>query len=295
MNFKGILPVIHTPFTDSGEIDFDDLRKEVDMIIKDDADGMAVFGYATEFPCLSFDESNLLLETVIDECRGRVPVISSVTAMEIQQAKKDAARYQEMGADAIMTLPRSGDPSEYIKTIASCVTLPILMQYAPGMTGVSMSAAEIAAVAENINRPFGVKSEVAIEFISELLEASDNKIAVYVGMQGIQMPEALVRGASGIMPGCSRVYVYKKIYNEYVKGSKERAFGLFDGFYPYLRVFHGQFEMFWEKYVLVKRGIFKTCFCRQAVSLPDSAAMADFDRLCSNLDGLFYEESGSPP
>jgi len=289
---KGILPVIQTPFNHSGEIDWDDLRKEVNAVIADGAAGIVVFGYATEFPYLSAEESARLLETIIGECRRRVPVISSVTAMDAEQAKKDAARYQDMGADAIMTLPRSGNPGEYIRTAASAVTLPVLVQYAPGAPGVSvtMSAAEIAAVAAGLNRPFGVKSEVSVEFIEELIEASKGRMSVYVGMQGIHMREALERGASGIMPGCSRVYVYKKIFDEYARGSKEskeKAFELFDGFFPYLRTFHGQFEMFWEKYVLAKRGIFKTGVCRQPVARPEPEAAKDFERLCETVDALF--------
>jgi 4-hydroxy-tetrahydrodipicolinate synthase len=239
---------------------------------------MMVFGYATEFLYLSRQESGRLLESVIGECRGRVPVIASVTAESANQAKKDAERYQDMGAGAVMLLPRSGGPREYITTAASGTALPVLIQYAPNMTGVFMNAAEIAEIAKEIGRPFGVKSETSMEFITELLEASDNLISVYAGMQGIQMREALERGALGIMPGCSRVGAYKKIYDEYAYGSKEKAFELFDRFLSYLRVFHGQFELFYEKYILVKRKIFSTVRCRQPVVLPEASVMAEFEK-----------------
>ena len=288
MKMKGIFPVIHTPFTDKNKIDYEDLRKEVDTVIKDGADGLVVFGYATEFPFLSAGESDILLETIIDECNSRVPVISSATAMSAEQARTDAARYQSMGADAIMLLPRENDPIEYIKTAVSDTTLSVLMQYAPHATGVFMSAAKIAAVAAEVNRPFGVKSEVEMEFITELLEASNGRISVYVGRQGINMHKALERGASGVMPGCSRVYAYKKIYNEYAFGSKEKACELYNAFLPYLSIFHGQFEMFYEKYVLVKRGVFKTYHCRQPIICPEPEIMAEFERHCEDVETMFY-------
>ena len=284
---NGIFPVIHTPFTDNGAIDYDDLRREVDTVIKDGADGLVVFGYATEFPFLSESESDNLLSAIISECNRRVPVISSVTAICAREAKKDAARYQDMGADAIMLLPRCENPVEYMKTAVSDSALPVLMQYAPHATGIYMSAAEIAGFAAELGRPFGVKSEMPMDFITELSEASSGQIAVYVGRQGINMHEALERGASGIMPGCSRVYAYKKIYDEYSRGSKEKALELYDVLAPYLSVFHGQYEMYYEKYALVRRGVFKKGYCRQPLSCPSPDMIKEFDKRCGDVDRIF--------
>ena len=90
------------------------------------------------------------------------------------------------------------------------------------------------------------------------------------------------------MSWISRVYAYKKIYNEYAFGSKEKAFELYNAFLPYLSIFHGQFEMFYEKYVLVKRGVFKTYHCRQPIVCPEPEIIAEFERRCEWIFEKLY-------
>jgi hypothetical protein len=47
--------------------------------------------------------------------------------------------------------------------------------------------------------------------------------------------------------------------------------------------------MFYEKYALVKRGVFKTYYLRQPLSLPDETAIKEYERYYAETDGIFLK------
>jgi 4-hydroxy-tetrahydrodipicolinate synthase len=54
--FEGVMPIIVTPFTETGEIDFESLRQLVRTLADDGCHGMILFGVAGEFYKLSGEE-----------------------------------------------------------------------------------------------------------------------------------------------------------------------------------------------------------------------------------------------
>ncbi|MCL2665571.1 MAG: dihydrodipicolinate synthase family protein [Defluviitaleaceae bacterium] len=279
--YKGVIPVLHAPFFDNGELDFNSLRREVDIVIEDGACAMMLFGYATEFLYLSKAERDAMVEAAVQSARGRVPVIASVTELDAADVGETAALFERLGADAVMLLPRKKegaffDYKKYFSKAAEGTLLPLFLQYAPHMTGVTLTADEIVKI--SCGRLTGVKSEVGFDFITELINASQGGISVYVGNQGAGMVDALALGAAGVMPGSSRVYTYKKIYDAFFSGGGKEAAALYEKFAPYLNLFHNRYEMYFEKKVLAERGIFTTAFCRMQIEKPDAEAEVAFEK-----------------
>lgn len=273
----GALPVLETPFTSDGtHVDEEDLRAVVEAVIRDGASGLVVFGFATEFATLSDGERDWMVKVVIETAAGRIPVIPSVTDTTAAEAIASAGEYVSAGADAVMVLPRfSEEVVGTLKAVAQQMPedAPLFVQIEPEATGIPVPVEDIVRLDEAIPNPLAIKAEPKMpagQFIAAVHRGSEGRISLYTGNQGIVMYEALDRGAVGVMPGCSMVGVYARIVREFLQGAKDRAFDLYNRLVPYLNVFHGPHELQFEKRILVKRGIFKTDYCRSGADSDES-------------------------
>ena len=71
---KGIIPPIITPLTDEGEVNYPVLRQMVNHLIDNGVHGLFPLGTTGEFYAFDDDTYRKILETVVDETAGRVPV-----------------------------------------------------------------------------------------------------------------------------------------------------------------------------------------------------------------------------
>ena len=85
---SGVCPIVDTPFTDDGDVDYDSLENLCATLIENGCDALALFGFASEFYKLTDAEREEMAERMIDVCDGRdVPSIVSTSAY--RSAKKD--------------------------------------------------------------------------------------------------------------------------------------------------------------------------------------------------------------
>jgi len=103
---KGICPIIATPFTKTGEVDYESLENLVHTLTTGGCHGVTLFGIAGEYYKISEEESKQMVSVTVTECKKQaVPAIISVTQHSTEIAVKQAKYYQEAGADCIMILP----------------------------------------------------------------------------------------------------------------------------------------------------------------------------------------------
>ena len=114
---RGIFPVLQTPLDAEGEIDFDSLRKEVDFCFQTDAHGLVFPVLGSEFQFFSDRERRSMVEAVVDEAAGRIPVVAGVAGTSTPAAVEHARHAAEVGADAVIALPpylSSAPPEETV-------------------------------------------------------------------------------------------------------------------------------------------------------------------------------------
>ena len=78
--WRGIMPIVVTPFTDSYSIDEAALQELVAFSIEAGATGLVGPANASEFSTLSDDERRRWIEIVVAAADGRVPVVASITS-----------------------------------------------------------------------------------------------------------------------------------------------------------------------------------------------------------------------
>ena len=280
LDLKGICPIVATPFTQNGEVEYESFVNLLRELIRGGCHGLTLFGIAGEYYKLNDDERAKMAGIMIKECKeARIPSIISVTQHSSEIAAERAAFYENAGADCLMLLPPfflkpgARDLCLHMKTVAKAVKIPVMIQYAPEQTNVPVDPKvfeELTKEHKNVCY-YKIECKPPGAYITRLLSDTENKVAVFVGNAGFQMLEALDRGAVGVCPGCSMYDVYLDIYNNYIQGKRKEATQGHNALLPMLNHIRQNVEMiiYYEKRILKKRGIIETDYCRQPTFTPD--------------------------
>src|SRR4051812_18716531 len=100
----GVLPVLHTPFTEEGAIDQATLEREIDWAFEQGADGV-VIAMVSEILRLGHHGRKELAELVCDNVQGRGFTVISVGAESTFEATNYARHAEALGASAVMAIP----------------------------------------------------------------------------------------------------------------------------------------------------------------------------------------------
>jgi len=293
----GILPVLAAPFDDNGKVDYDGLRSLVDFQIRTGAAGVALFGFATEFYKLAETEKMKMLRVVKETAGDRFPVVTSVTEQATELAVWKAREMEDNGADALMILPPFMIPAgkdsfiRHVHEVAKVVSIPIIVQYSPAETGIALEGQSLVEMmAEYQNLKFlKIECKPPGPMITKVLTQKNISYDVFVGYAGLQMIDALKRGAVGVMPGSSLTDIYCGIYKLFKSGQVQKAMAAHGNLLPILNYIFQSIEMIikWEKVILKRRGIIKSDYCRYPGFIPDSPAFNLFDEYYAKLAANF--------
>lgn len=143
-----------TPFTATGAIDEPALRRFVDWQIDEGIDFLVPCGSTGEAATMSVAEHRRVVEIVVDQTRGRVPVVAGAGSNDTQKAIALSRELQEVGATHLLHVaPMYSRPPQrgmalHFRSIADAVDLPIILYNVPSRTGCNIEAAttiELAA------------------------------------------------------------------------------------------------------------------------------------------------------
>jgi dihydrodipicolinate synthase/N-acetylneuraminate lyase len=278
---SGIIPILATAFDSAGRIDERSFVRQVEMCVSDGVSAVAMFGLASEYYKLSDCERDRLARVTVDAAGGRVPVILSITPHARELAVAEARRFAAAGADALMVIPPSflAPPEEailsHVGAVANAVSLPVIVQYAPAHTGRTIEPSAFARLAEIYPNVAAVKIDMApsAPFVAALRQASGERLALYVGYMGLDLPDAFDAGAAGCMPTASLARMYVEFWR--LLGTDRRRGGLsHTTAFPAIQFLMQSVEFLiaCEKRLLVRRGIFDTAYSRAPF-----ATLADLD------------------
>ncbi len=270
---KGIFPIIATPFSDNGEVDYESFENLVKTLIEGGCQGATLFGIAGEYYKLTAEEKEKLAVITIETCHkcGGKAVLS-VTEHATEAAVLQAKHFEELGADCLMLLPPfflkpgANAIAEHIKAVAKAVKLPVMPQYAPEQTGVAISPEVFIGLSQecpNIEY-YKIECKPVGAYLSKMNKQNES-IGIFIGNAGYQLIEGFDRGAIGAMPGCSMFDVYLDIYNSYFAGDRQKAIRVHSALLPMLNHIRQNVEqiIYFEKKILKLRGIIKSDYCRK--------------------------------
>lgn len=294
---SGVCPVLEVPFTAAGEVDVDGFVRVAEHVMGAGVGGVMFPGFASEFPKLDDAERARLTTLLLQAGRAHgVPVVVSVPDHATVVAIRRAREAVDAGAAAINILPPhlfAPSPAQvrhHIETVLDAVAgTPVVLQYAPAQTGTALDAATIRGLAERHDAGLQVKVEaVPPGPVMSALTAGPRPVGCLVGYAGVQLPDALRRGAVGVQPGCSFVEVYVEIWRLWHAGRVVDAEALHRRLLPYIAYWMQHVELIVqaEKTISYRRGLIADDHCRVPGRPLDGPESADVDRFLEEFSEL---------
>ncbi|MBZ0299931.1 MAG: dihydrodipicolinate synthase family protein [Anaerolineae bacterium] len=294
--WRGIFPIVVTPFTPDYALDEDGLRRIVRFSIEAGAHGLVGPANASEFATLSDDERKRWLEIVVHETSGQVPVIATTTSGHALATAALSQFAQQIGANGLMAMPPhvvhpdAAGCYAYYQTLASRTDLPIFVQNYVGPVGTPMSADLLARMCREIEHIDYIKEETlpSSRKVSETIRAAGDACkGVFGGQGGIYLLDDYRRGSTGNMPACQAVDAHVAIWDRLEAEDEAGARVLYNRLLPLIN-YERQYGVALYKEVLYRRGVIPTTLCRlpSAVVL-DAEDKAELDAILADVGGLF--------
>lgn len=211
VNLRGILVALATPFSPDGSIDVDALRKLVDRTIDGGIHGVVACGSTGEFSSLTSGERRLVVETVVEQTAGRVPVIAQTGATSTAQAVELTRHAESVGADIVMPVAPYYEPltieetCHYLRRVAESVQIPVMLYNLPHATGVDLTPDLIASLARDVATIKYVKNTSPdMAQAAQLIHHYGDLVSTFVGWDTLLF-SALLSGSAGAMAGTANV------------------------------------------------------------------------------------------
>jgi len=201
--FKGSGVALVTPFNKDKSIDFNALRKLVQLQIEGGTDFLVVQGTTGESPVLTWDEKLEVLKTVQEENNGRLKIVFGIGGNNTV-AIGETLKNLPAGIDGILSVsPYYNKPTqrgiiEHYKYIAACTRLPIILYNVPGRTGSNMLPETTLELAKIENIVAMKEASGNMEQIMELVRLKLEGFDILSGDDAITMP-LIATGVSGVI------------------------------------------------------------------------------------------------
>ncbi|MBA2306025.1 MAG: dihydrodipicolinate synthase family protein [Acidobacteria bacterium] len=289
MQLEGVYSVLPTPFTASGDLDDDSLRRVIDLFIESGVNGVTALGVTGEVARLLDDERRHVLEVVVSHVNGRIGVVAGTTAEGTRTCIAHSRHARETGATAVMVSPprmpklNSEAVVHHFTALAEAVDIEIVVQDYPPISGFAMEPALLARIARDIPKARTIKLEdPPTPFkTSRILEAcGDVPVRVFGGLGGVFLLEELLAGATGAMTGFAFPEILVNIVSLYRAGRVDEAAEVFYKSVPLMRFeFQEGIGMAIRKEVLHRRGALASPATRAPAAALDQTTRAALDRV----------------
>jgi dihydrodipicolinate synthase/N-acetylneuraminate lyase len=289
---QGVFPILVTPFDEQSRVDEESLRHLVEFSVGAGVHGLGV-ALGSEVFRLSEAERLLVTRIVVDQARGRVPVVIHTGAQGTDVAVQYSRTAEEAGADALMVMPPSFVPAgpaevrEYFRAISDAVRIPIFLQDADNPPVPASLARQIAEESERV-RYVKVESTPPAEKVAEAVARVGDLLTVFGGAGGEHLIEELRHGSQGTMPSCCQPEAFVEVWNCFRSGDEAGARAAFDRkIGPVNRIaLRGWGALFHaNKEILRQRGVIRSATVRGPMEPLDEATTRELQAVIDDLYG----------
>lgn len=201
--FKGSMVALATPLKDD-KIDVKSLQELVEFHIEMGTHGLVAAGTTGEAGTLSTEETLLVIKTVIDQARERIPVIAGTAKNATRDCIALTRQAMELGAHAALIMtpayikPTQEGLYQHYSAIAEAVAMPIIMYNVPGRTACDMQPETVARLAK-ISNIVGIKEATGeMTRLQQILRLSEGSIDVFSGDDATAV-HWMLAGAKGVI------------------------------------------------------------------------------------------------
>ncbi len=207
--FTGTATALATPFTKDG-IDEKALRHLVDFQIAEGVSALVACGTTGEASTQTKDEWAHTVQIVVEQAKGRVPVIAGTGGNDTADVILRGRRARELGSAAqLCVTPYYNKTTQrglvaHYTAIAEDGSLPVIIYNVPARTGLSVTAETVAALSR-VDNIIAIKEASANMILAaDILRLCEERIAVYSGTDEVVVP-LMSLGGLGVISVISNV------------------------------------------------------------------------------------------
>lgn len=286
--FRGAAVALVTPFS-AGKVDFDTLRKLVQMQLESGTAAIVTCGTTGEPATMTEQERVQVIRTVVEEVNGRIPVICGTGSNSTAHVVETEKRYRDLGCDAqLVVTPYYNKTTQeglyaHFMHIAENTELPIILYNVPSRTGLDILPDTLDRLA-NCDRFIGLKeSSYQLPSVMEKMAILNGRMAVYSGnddmvyaLLGIKA-DGVISVVSNLLP-----HAMNQICDSWFSGDFEQALMAQTRILPLVRALFSEVSPIPCKYAMERMDL-----CSGELRLPlISAGAATRDMLEKALSEL---------
>ena len=198
--FVGTGVALITPFKDDLSVDVEALKKLVNFQIDNGINYMVVLGTTGESATLTAQEKQLVVDTVVGENKGRIPLVLGIGGNNTAKVSEEVKTTDLSAFDAVLSVsPYYNKPSQegifqHYKAVAAASPKPIIMYNVPGRTGSNMLPETVKRLAQ-VENIIGIK-EAAGDIVQamKMIDAVPKGFLIISGDDMITLPMVLAGG-----------------------------------------------------------------------------------------------------
>ena len=227
--FEGSLVALVTPFK-NGRLDEEGLRRNVRFQIENGTQGLVPCGTTGESPTLSEEEESRVIEIVVEEARGKIPVVSGTGTNSTRKTIEKTQRAKKMGSDgALLVSPYYNKPTQeglfrHFREVAENVDLPLILYNIPGRTAVNIEPETIERLSQHKNIVGVKEASGSLDQVSRIVNLCGDRITVLSGDDSLTLPMMAV-GAKGVISVLANIVPkdLREMIHAFLKGELVRA------------------------------------------------------------------------
>lgn len=269
----GIMPIVTTPYTSSGDIDFEDLAREISFFDRIGCKGAVWPQASSDVDLMSREERMQGMRVIAQACRPlKVASILGVQGHDISQMLDYARHAHDLNVDAVIAMPPSSSQLQseegyyaYFSALASAVRCPVVLQTSiPGFRGaITPSVNLIMRLAHEFPNLAYIKEESAplIPRMKEEVGHHNLLKGIFGASGGDGLLYEMRLGLDGEMTGQGAYGdVMVAVFNWYRQGRRNDAV---DAYSKLLLMKNCEQNIpGTQRYIFVKRGVFKSAAVR---------------------------------
>ena len=189
--FLGTGVALVTPFKKDFSVDTEALAQIVDYVIEGGVEYLVVLGTTAESATLNKQEKELVIKTVIDANKGRVPMVLGVGGNNTAAVVEELKEGDLTAFDAILSVsPYYNKPTQegiyqHFKAIAEASSIPVILYNVPGRTASNIAPSTVIRLAKDFKNIIGVKE--AAGDIVQAIRLIQNKPEDFLVISGDDM------------------------------------------------------------------------------------------------------------
>jgi 4-hydroxy-tetrahydrodipicolinate synthase len=245
---EGVITAMVTSFNGDGALDVAAMRASTRFQLENGAAGLCPLGGTGEPLSMTLDEHRQVIDAVVTEAAGRVPVMVG-TLLGNQDDIIAAGRHAKAaGADAIMVIPpyfvvaKPAHIRRHFETLAERIDMPMVLFHGPSRSGVRLDADTILELITAIPRFVAIKETSGdLAICAELLRSARAGFRVLQGFDEFVLPTLALGGHGAVLSlGCLLPNLLRRVHEAFDAGDLKAAQRIQFDILPLCRAIYGE-------------------------------------------------------